>query len=150
MQPQPTIRDLLADRARVGFVGRERELALLTTLLGDDGPLVLHVRGAPGVGKSRLLDMFAAGARARGATVVQLDGHAIEPTEAGFRDALASALTGSPADQPLAHGGRVVVAIDAYEDLRLLDTWLRQVFVPSLPATTRVCLLYTSPSPRDS
>ena len=88
MQPQPTIRDLLADRARRGFVGRERELALLNTLLGDDGPLVLHVRGAPGVGKSRLLDVFAAGARARGATVVRLDGHAIEPTEAGFRHAL--------------------------------------------------------------
>ena len=31
--PQPTIRDLLADRARRGFVGRERELALLDTLL---------------------------------------------------------------------------------------------------------------------
>jgi DNA-binding response OmpR family regulator len=141
MQPQPTIRDLLAERARRGFVGRERELALLDTLLGDDGPLVLHVRGAPGVGKSRLLDMFAAGARARGATVVRLDGHAIEPTEAGFRHALASALDGSSQDQFLARaGGRVVLAIDAYEDLRLLDTWLRQVFVPSLPATTRVLM----------
>jgi DNA-binding response OmpR family regulator len=141
-QPQPTIRDLLADRARRGFVGRERELLLLNTLLGDDGPLVLHLRGAPGVGKSRLLDVFAAGARAREATVVRLDGHAVEPTEAGFRQALASALSGSSPDQSeVRAGGRVVVAIDAYEELRLLDTWLRQVFVPSLPATTRVLLV---------
>jgi DNA-binding response OmpR family regulator len=145
VQPQPTIRDLLADRATRGFVGRQRELALLNTLLGDDGPLVLHVRGAPGVGKSRLVDVFAAGVQARGATVVRLDGHAIEPTEAGFRHALALALGGSSAaqDQSLlgGAGGRVVLAIDAYEELRLLDTWLRQAFVPSLPATTRVLLV---------
>jgi DNA-binding response OmpR family regulator len=133
VQPQPTIRDLLADRAARGFVGRERELRLLETLLGDAGPLVLHLRGAPGLGKSRLLDVFVARARARGVTVVRLDGHAIEPTEAGFRHALTSA--------PIGPGTRVVIAIDAYEDLRLLDTWLRQVFVPSLPATTRVLLV---------
>jgi DNA-binding response OmpR family regulator len=140
--PQPTIRDLLADRARRGFVGRERELALLNRLLVDDDPLVLHVRGAPGVGKSRLLDVFAAGAPARGASVVRLDGHAIEPTEAGFRRALASTQGGVSQDQSLTGaGGRVVLAIDAYEDVRLLDTWLRQVFVPSLPATTRVLLV---------
>jgi DNA-binding response OmpR family regulator len=137
---------VLAARARRGFVGRERELALLNTLLGDDGPLVLHVRGAPGVGKSRLLDMFAAGARARGATVVCLDGHAIEPTEAGFRHALASALSESSHDQsPAWAGRRVVLAIDAYEDLRLLDTWLRQMFVPSLPATARVLMVSREP-----
>src|SRR5262249_43345734 len=98
VQPQPTIRDVLADRAKRGFVGRGRELALLDTLLGDDGPLVLHLRGAPGVGKTRLLDMFAARARARGATIVRLDGHAIEPTETGFRHALASAPSGSASE----------------------------------------------------
>jgi DNA-binding response OmpR family regulator len=146
VQPQPTIRDLLADRARRNFVGRERELLLLNTLLDDDGPLVLHVRGAPGVGKSRLLDMFAAGAPAHGAAVVRLDGRAIEPTEAGFRRALASTLSGSSPDQSLGMaGGRAVLAIDAYEDLRLLDTWLRQVFVPSLPATTRVLMVSREP-----
>jgi DNA-binding response OmpR family regulator len=147
VQPQPTIRDLLADRAARGFVGRERELALLNTLLADDGPLVLHVRGAPGVGKSRLLDIFAAGARALGATVVRLDGHAIEPTEAGFRHALGSApypAELSP-DTSLTETGRVVLAIDAYEDLRLLDTWLRQVFVPALPATARVLMVSREP-----
>jgi DNA-binding winged helix-turn-helix (wHTH) protein len=146
VEPQPTIRDLLADRATRGFVGRERELLLLNTLLGDAGPLVLHVRGAPGVGKSRLLDIFTASARARGATMVRLDGHAIEPTEAGFRHALASALSGSSRDHSLSGAGeRIILAIDAYEDLRLLDTWLRQVFVPSLPATTRVLMLSREP-----
>jgi DNA-binding response OmpR family regulator len=132
----------MADRARRGFVGRERELVLLKRLLGEDGPLVLHVRGVPGVGKSRLLDVFAHAARAGGATVVHLDGHTIEPTEAGFRHALTLALSESSQVQSLTRaGGRVVLAIDAYEDLRLLDTWLRQVFVPSLPATTRVLLV---------
>jgi DNA-binding response OmpR family regulator len=146
VQPQPTIRDLLVDRASRGFVGRERELALLNTLLGDEGPLVLHLRGAPGVGKSRLLDVFTASARAVGVTVVRLDGHAIEPTEAGFRHALASALGWSSESQTLPQdGGRVVLAIDAYQDLRLLDTWLRQVFVPSLPATARLLIVSREP-----
>jgi hypothetical protein len=54
----------------------------------------------------------------------------------------ASALSGSSPDQsPKSAGGRVVLAIDAYEELRLLDTWLRQVFVPSLSARTRILMV---------
>ena len=35
---------------------------------------------------------------------------------------------------------RVVLALDTYERLRLLDTWLRQVFIPALPDNVRVIL----------
>jgi DNA-binding response OmpR family regulator len=142
-----TIRDLLADRATLGFVGRERELAVLERLFEEQGPLVLHLRGSPGLGKSRLVGAFAARARRQGHVVVRLDGHAIEPTEAGF----VRALGGAPAAtevvvQRLADAGeRVVLALDGYEELRLLDTWLRQVLIPSLPVGVRVLLVSREP-----
>jgi DNA-binding winged helix-turn-helix (wHTH) protein len=151
LEPRHTIRDLLAERARSRFVGRERDLVVLETLLGADGPVVLHMRGVPGMGKSRLLDVFAARARRRGATVVRLEAHSIEPTEGGFLIALAAALGGtSPAVEAVAERltrltAPVVLAVDAYEELRLLDTWLRQVFVPSLPAHVRVLLVSREP-----
>jgi hypothetical protein len=34
----------------------------------------------------------------------------------------------------------VVLALDTYERFRLMDTWLRQVFIPSLPENVRVIL----------
>jgi DNA-binding response OmpR family regulator len=138
-----TIRDLLVDRALRSFIGRERELALLETLFEEDGPLVLHLRGSPGVGKSRLVGAFATRARRPGHAVVHLDGHAIEPTEAGFVRALGGAPDATEVVvQRLAETGeRVVLAIDGYEDLRLLDTWLRQALIPSLPVQVRVLLV---------
>ncbi len=142
-----TIHDLLVDRAALGFVGRERELAALETLFEDHGPLVLHVRGSPGLGKSRLVGAFAARRRQPGHVVVRLDGHAIEPTEVGFVRALAGAPAAtSVAVQRLADAGeRVVLALDGYEDLRLLDTWLRQLLIPSLPVHVRVLLVSREP-----
>ena len=37
-------------------------------------------------------------------------------------------------------GGRVVLVLDTYEQLRLLDTWLRQALVPGLRDNTRLAL----------
>jgi hypothetical protein len=34
-------------------------------------------------------------------------------------------------------GARVVVTLDTYEVFRLMDTWLRQVFLPLLPDNVR-------------
>jgi hypothetical protein len=92
-----TLKEILDARAQV-LVGRDRELAALLALAGGDGgPLVAHVHGVAGVGKSTLLRAFAGRARAAGAAVVQLDGAAIEPTERGFLAALAAALGEPPA-----------------------------------------------------
>jgi DNA-binding response OmpR family regulator len=142
-----TIRDLLVDRATLGFVGRERELGVLEALFEEQGPLVVHLRGSPGMGKSRLVDAFAARARRPGQVVVRIDGHAIEPTEAGFVRALGGATAATElVVQRLAEAGeRVVLALDGYEDLRLLDTWLRQVLIPSLPVSVRVLLVSREP-----
>ena len=109
-------------------------------------PVVVFVYGLAGVGKSALLAAFAADARERGATVVSLDARTIEPTERGFLDALAVKLGSEPG--PLAevaaalgaHATRTVLAIDHYEVLTLLDDWIRQVLLPSVPDTSRLLL----------
>lgn len=134
------LRDRLAERATQDFVGRTAELALLL----DTGCPVVHVHGIGGIGKSRLLDAFAAAARARDTVVVRLDCRVIEPTERGFLDALGAAIGRevASADQVAerlgALGGRVALTLDHYEVFRLLDTWLRQVFVPSLGEEVRL------------
>src|SRR5262249_49924001 len=82
-----------------------------------------------------------------------LDGRAIEPIEpiepiaAGFVRALggAPAATEAVVQRLAAAGERVVLALDGYEELRLLDTWLRQVLIPSLPVHVRVLLLSRAP-----
>lgn len=143
--------DLLIQRATEGFVGRVDELAAMLRCLDADGPLVVAVHGIGGVGKSRLLEAFAAEGRSYGATVVCLDCRSIEPTESGFLRELGVAIgaevsTAEEGAERLGRlGRRVVLALDTYELARLLDTWLRQVFVPALMDNTRVVLCGREP-----
>ena len=152
--------DRVAISAGAELVGREAELAALVRVLEDDGPPVTFVHGIGGIGKSSLMAAFAQRVRALGATVVLLDGRATEPTQQGVLTALRAAI-GGQFETPEAAGerlaalpGRVVVIIDTYELLRLIDTWLRQVFLPTLPDNVRlvlagreapVCAWYLSP-----
>ena len=119
-----TLGALLAARRDV-LIGRERELAALRGLLEDGGPVVAVVHGVAGAGKSALLRAF----RAEAPRVVAVDGRAIEPTPQGFLAAV-----GRVPEDPF------VLVIDTAERLRLLDGWLRQAFVPSLPAHARVVI----------
>ena len=139
------IGDLLAQRAREAFIGRSAELEALLSML-DGGPQVVFVHGIAGIGKSTLLEAFAEQARARGATVVRLDCRGIEPTERGFLSELGVAIgltAGGPeqaAERLGTLGGRVVLLLDTYEVFRLMDTWLRQIFLTLLPENVRVVL----------
>jgi hypothetical protein len=141
----PTFRTLLDARA-AELPGRDRERAALAALVDDARPLVAIVHGIAGVGKSALLRAAAHDARQRGARAVLLDGRAIEPTEHGFLNALGSALgarlhsVGEAAAALAAAPERVVLLLDAYERLQLLDSWMRLVLVPALPAGVRLVL----------
>src|SRR5262245_17221617 len=88
------IKDLMTDRAAVGFVGREREVELLLGVLAEDAPPVWHVHGIAGIGKSSLLDVFATAARGRGAAVVRVDCRTVEPTSRAFLLALGAEIDG--------------------------------------------------------
>ncbi|MGM0826505.1 MAG: winged helix-turn-helix domain-containing protein [Pseudomonadota bacterium] len=136
--------DLTTNRAYQGFVGRTNELDTLCGVLERAGPRVVHVYGITGIGKTALLDMLAAEARDAGASVIRLDCRHIEPTEPGFLHALGGAIgDGGPGTDTLVErlgllAPTVLLALDTYEVFRLLDTWLRQVFVPLLPDNVRI------------
>src|SRR3954462_11240012 len=124
--------DILSEHARADFAGREQEVDALFELFEPGGPLVVHVHGVAGIGKSSLLEAFGALARTRGARVVRIDCRSVAPTAAAFLAELSEAL-GEPlvdveaAAQRLASfGEHVVIVLDTYEAFRLLDTWLRQ------------------------
>jgi hypothetical protein len=142
---RPTVRQLMDDQA-ADLVGRDHERAVLRRLLGEDGPLVVFMHGIAGVGKSALTDAFAVEARVSGATVLRLDCRSFEPSERGFLAALAARTGGelATADDAAARlanlGDRVIVILDTYEVLRILDPWLRQVFVPALTDQVRMVL----------
>jgi hypothetical protein len=142
----PRVRDLLDRQLAGSFLGRSEELRLLRESLGDEGPVVVHLHGIAGIGKSRLLSAFCRSAREEGAIVMLLDCRGIEPTEAGLLTELAMATGGAlgSADEIAARlghvGTNVIVALDTYEVFRLMDTWLRQVFLPKLPDNVRFVL----------
>jgi len=134
------IRDVLSGRASERFVGREEELRVLAEFLNGRGPALVWIHGLGGIGKSALLHEFAARANAAGRTILWLDSRFIEPSTEGFVEELERIL-GHPRElvsETLASLSRPVLVLDSYEVLRLLDGWIRQVFVPALPDNVSV------------
>jgi hypothetical protein len=143
--------DILADRALAAFAGRAREVEALLQLFEQGGPLALYVHGVAGIGKSSLLEAFAARVRVTGGRVMRIDCRTVEPTVHGFLSDLSDAL-GEPllaveelVDRLSSFDDRIVIALDTYEAFRLMDTWIRQVFIPSLPANARVAIASRNP-----
>jgi len=130
--------------------GRERELTLLSQLLLDQ-TTVVAIHGISGVGKSTLLEAFAARARASGAVVVTLDGREIEPSERGFLHSLQTSIGGElttplqAAERLASLAQRTILMVDSFELLRLLDTWLRLQFVAALPPNVGLLLAGRDP-----
>ncbi|GIJ48218.1 hypothetical protein Val02_51040 [Virgisporangium aliadipatigenens] len=108
------------------FVGRDRELAgFRAALAGEPGAYtVLFLHGVGGVGKSTLLRQFAATASAAGRSVIEVDCGRITGSVAEFEEEAAAAVT---ADAP-------VLLVDTFERCRNLEGWLREHFLPQLPA----------------
>jgi len=141
-----SVQDLLAHHAKETFVGRNKELALLARALEQSMPPVSFVHGIGGIGKSRLLEAFTSQARACETLVVRLDCRQFEPTPPGFLSELGAAVGGDTASIQEACerlgqiSQRVILILDNYEVLRLLDTWLRQDFVPAQPPNVHMIL----------
>jgi hypothetical protein len=129
------------------FVGRAAELECFRSALQQtvaEGPVaVLFLYGPGGVGKSSLLRQFERIAVAARATVLRLDGRGLEPTPAGVLRALRGALDLDENADPfevLAHLSRPVLLIDTFEVLAPVDAWVREVFLPQLPADALVVI----------
>lgn len=135
-----TISDRLSEAARSAFVGREQELALLTGAIQSDDPpfVVAFIHGPGGIGKSSLIHALS---DSLGSAVQQylMDCRNIEPTPEGFLLSLADAfgMKETPDHNSIVNhlretNQKTVLALDTYEAFGLMDTWLRQEFVPSL------------------
>lgn len=119
---------------------------MLRQSIRDCGPIVNFIYGMGGIGKSSLLNRLAEEIREQGIPVIMLDCREIEPTTTGFLHALEQA-TGQVLNTPAEAGtrlcnlaDRVVLALDSYEVFRLMDTWMRQEFIPALTDNIRVVM----------
>jgi hypothetical protein len=124
-----TVGDLLADRRRRTFVGRQAEVDLFRAALTGSGGL-LYVHGPGGIGKTSLLRTYADLAESAGVTVIHLDGRQLEPTPRAVLDSIGA---GSLDEVPVALAGAVLL-VDTFEQLGLLDDWFRAELLPRLPA----------------
>jgi hypothetical protein len=141
----------LARRASESFVGRRDEMEALRALLAPEGPVAVHLFGIAGMGKSTLLAHLADEARQAGSDVLLTDCRQIEPTSRGFLGEL-SRQTAVPLESIADFRARIgksprvfLLALDNYESFLLMDTWLRQEFLPAMPAGFRLAIASRQP-----
>ncbi|MEU4562173.1 ATP-binding protein [Actinoplanes sp. NPDC023936] len=115
-----------------GFVGRQEQLLLFRRALSRSGPApaVLFLHGPGGIGKSSLLRRFAEEARAAGYVTVSIDCGDVDGSPAGFE-----AMARRAVDER-----RSVLLVDSFERCQVLEVWLREVFLPRLPADSLVVI----------
>src|SRR5690606_34884985 len=111
------------------------------------GPSVVFVHGPAGIGKTALVHGALMGPR-----TLLVDAREVEPTPGTLRAHLGS-LLGVPQARPtleeiaraMAAAGLTAVVIDSYERFGVVDGWLRNALLPSLPAHTTSVLAGRNP-----
>ena len=142
-----TIRDRLSSNARTRLVGRTDELSALQQAFVEGAPVVVHLHGLPGIGKSALAAAFVEEVRSRGGTALAIECGSVEPTERGLLGELGRMLgcleqAEAIAAELEARSPPVLLLFDGYEVFQLLDAWMRQVLLPALP--DRILVLFAS------
>lgn len=124
-------------------MGRDEELTALDHLVRSGAEAVIYVHGIAGIGKSALAGALTDRLADTDVLVVRLDCRTIEPTERGLRAALEQGDIEAPESNDAVRS--TLIVLDHYEVFRLMDTWLRQVLVPSLPQSARLLLVGREP-----
>ena len=133
------VADRLTAAAAAALVGRDAERDRLRAWVEDpSGPSAVFVHGPGGIGKTALVT----GALAGPATVM-IDGREVEPTPASVLAHIGSVLGIGRAEPTLGQVADAVAAaavtalvVDSYERCAVVDGWLRNRLLPSLPART--------------
>jgi len=144
--------DRLERRAVEALVGRRAELDRLEAFALGDESLVMHIQGIPGIGKTHLLNALAASIAGKGVFVVRMDARWCEPSPAALCRAICKEIAAAESEDPTVVGSRLLdgakrtlLVLDSYESFRLIDSWLRQVFLPSLGDSVRTILSSREP-----
>jgi hypothetical protein len=147
-----SLRDRLERRATGSLAGRGAELERLEDFASGDETLVMHIQGIPGIGKTHLLHALAAAVASKGVSVVRVDARWCEPSPAALCRAISRETGAAESDDGAVvagrlagQSGRTLLVLESYESFRLLDTWLRQVFLPSLVDGVRTILSSREP-----
>ncbi|MED5017825.1 hypothetical protein P9847_10965 [Paenibacillus chibensis] len=141
----------------VCFIGRKEELAEVTSWLeGEEAETRLFaVTGIGGIGKSTFMTEISRLGKSEGCLCIWLDGRTFPPTPAAFLENLAAAAAFEQLGQPYGHPlqmlteagpqRRVMLFIDNFEEISLLEGWLLHAFLPKLPAAGAAVLLASRP-----
>ena len=139
--------DRLAQRVVETLAGRRVELERLEAFALGGELLVMHIHGIPGIGKTHLLNALTASIAGKSVSVVRIDARWCEPAPAALCRAIAKELGASESEDPAAvanclseYSKRTLMLLDSYESFRLLDSWLRQDFLPLLGGNVRTIL----------
>jgi hypothetical protein len=140
---QPRLADTLDAASRRGFIGRSAELETFEALLArPDRVSVLWLSGLGGVGKTALMQTCAGRAKQAGWRSARIDGRTVAKSPQAFADAVttSAATDRSRSDVDGADASGLAIFIDTYERLEALDSWLREQYLPSLPAQTLIMI----------
>jgi DNA-binding CsgD family transcriptional regulator len=107
---------------------------------------VAFIHGPGGIGKSVLVQAAISGL---GRRVVVLDGRDVQPTASSVLETICAQLGGVEATladlAAAAERERAVLVFDSFERLLLVDDWVRNDLVASLPATTTTIVVSRKP-----
>src|SRR5215470_1471442 len=145
--------DRFERRAVEAVAGRRAELERLEAFALGDERLVMHIQGIPGIGKTHLLNALAASLGGKEVFIVRIDARWCEPSAAALCRAICKEIGASESEDPIVvastvsdRAKQILLVLDSYESFRLLDSWLRQVFLPSLGDSVRTILASREPA----